>query len=111
MIFSLPILIRLMQIGSLREDNKVINNGTITSADINIPPLTSKTITINFGNPSLKPSCEYWLDINFKLAKNELWADAGYEIASAQFKVPFNVSSLPVIDTTLIPSSFVSQFK
>jgi beta-galactosidase len=88
----------------LMEDDKTINNGNLSSADINIPPLTNKTITINIGNPDLKPGAEYWLNLNFKLAKDELWAGTGHEIAAAQFKIPFHVPEAPVIDSLSIPA-------
>jgi len=87
----------------LKEDNKTINSGALTSTDLNIPPLTKKTVTIDFGNPTLKPGTEYWLDLSFKLAANELWANAGFEIASAQFKIPFSVPAPPLVDTLSIP--------
>ena len=88
----------------LKEDNKIINSGTIGSADLNIPPLSNKTLTVDFGTPSyFRPGAEYWLDFSFKLAENEIWSDAGYEIASAQFKIPFAVPSPPFVDTSSIP--------
>ncbi len=87
----------------LKEDNKTINSGSLTSADLNIPPLTNKNITINFGDPTLKPGSEYWLDLSFKLTKNELWADAGFEIASAQFEIPFPVPA-PALDRYFVDS-------
>ena len=88
----------------LKEDNKIINSGTIASADLNIMPLTNKTLKIDYGTPSsFKPGAEYWLNFSFQLTENEIWADAGYEIASAQFKIPFTVPAPPLIDTLSIP--------
>ncbi len=88
----------------LKEDNKIINSGILTSTDLDIPPLTNKNVMIDFGNPTLKPGSEYWLDLSFKLAKKELWADNGFEIASAQFKIPFSVPASPHVDTSAVPT-------
>ena len=88
----------------LMEDNRQIKGGVLNTSVLNILPLTSKTVTVDFGNPALKPGAEYWLDFSFKLANNELWADAGFEIASAQFKIPFSVPMPPLVDTLAVPA-------
>ena len=93
----------------LKQDNEIINSGVFAPSDLDIQPKSSKTLTINFGNPILKPGAEYWLNLSFKLAKNELWADAGYEIATAQFEIPFTVPDPPVFDTTQIASLSVNE--
>jgi beta-galactosidase len=93
------------------EDNKQINSGTLTASDLDIPPLTSKAIAIGFGKPALKAGSKYWLNLSFKLEKNELWADAGYEIASEQFEIPFAVPEAPMVDTLQIPTLSVNDSK
>ncbi len=93
----------------LMEDDKEINSGAFTSSDLDIPPLTSKTVTINFGNPTVKPGAEYRLNLSFKLRNNEPWAPAGYEIAAAQFKIPFPVPGPALIDTSSIPDLSLSN--
>ena len=95
----------------LMEDNKQINSGTLTASDLDIPPLTSKAIAIGFGKPALKAGSKYWLNLSFKLEKNELWADAGYEIASEQFEIPFAVPEAPMVDTLQIPTLSVNDSK
>ena len=98
-------------IWQLMADDEVVNSGTLTASDLDIPPLTSKVIAIDFGTPTVKPGVEYWLNLSSKLAKDELWADAGYEIASAQFEIPFAVPESPMIDTTQIPTLSVVDTK
>jgi beta-galactosidase len=49
----------------LMEDDKMINSGSLTSSDLDIPPLSSKTVNINLGNPTLKTGAEYWLNLSF----------------------------------------------
>jgi beta-galactosidase len=95
----------------LMEDNQGINSGTLTASDLDIPPLTSKVITIGFGTPALKAGAKYWLNLSFKLSKDELWANTGHEIASEQFEIPFAVAEAPMVDTLLIPTFSVSDSK
>lgn len=87
----------------LMEDNKQINSGTLTASDLNIQPLDSSVISIGFGTPALKTGAKYWLNFSFKLIQDELWANAGHEIASEQFEIPFAVPDAPMIDTSKIP--------
>lgn len=95
----------------LMEDNEQIISGTLAASDLDIPPLTSKAITIGFGTPALKAGAQYWLNLSFTLAKNELLVDAGYEIASEQFKIPFEVPEAPMVDSLQIPTLSVNDSK
>jgi beta-galactosidase len=88
----------------LMADNDIVASGSITGSDLNIPPLTSKTITVNFGSPVLKAGSSYWLNLSYKLTKDERWAPTGHEIASEQFQIPFSVPIAAKIDTSKIPS-------
>ncbi|MFH1196616.1 MAG: glycoside hydrolase family 2 TIM barrel-domain containing protein [bacterium] len=91
------------------EEDRVIVSGKFASTDIDIPPLTNKIITVDIGNPDLKPGAEYWLNLSFKLAQNETWAEAGHEVASEQFKIPFVVPVAPTVDTLSIPEITVTE--
>jgi beta-galactosidase len=82
----------------LLADDKLLEQGNLSVNEINIDPLTSKNITIPFDTPTLKPGVEYWLNISFRLAKDELWAKAGHEIAKAQFKIPYD-NDKSLVDT------------
>jgi beta-galactosidase len=95
----------------LMEDNNQLNSGSFTASDLDIPPLTSKVITIGFGTPAVKAGAKYWLNLSFTLAKNELWADAGHEIASEQIQIPFVVPEAPMIDTLQLPTLSMNEFK
>lgn len=44
-----------------------------------------------------KPGAEYFLRISYTLREKALWADRGFEVASAQFKLPVNM--LPETET------------
>ncbi len=39
--------------------------------------------------PEIKPGAEYFLNIDFVLKDDHLWAKLGYSIASEQFELPW----------------------
>lgn len=93
----------------LLEDDKVISNGSLAQNDVDIQPLSNKTVIIDYGNPALNPGSEYWLNISFKLKNDEIWASAGHEVASEQFKIPFDVPNAPSVDTLSMPQLTLSE--
>jgi beta-galactosidase len=84
----------------LLEDDREIRSGLFSSSDIDIAPLTGKVLKIDLGRPQQKPGAEYWLNLSFKLKQNEVWASVGHEIASMQFRIPFQTPSASLIDTS-----------
>ncbi|MEJ2051483.1 MAG: glycoside hydrolase family 2 TIM barrel-domain containing protein, partial [Calditrichota bacterium] len=93
----------------LKADDEVINSGTLSDSDLNISPLSSKTITVNLGSPVLQAGVEYWLNFSFTLKQSTLWASAGHEVAKAQFKIPYSTPTVPPPDTGSMPSLSVSE--
>jgi len=73
----------------LLADDQVLQKGELPRLDL--PAGCSETVTIPFDEPELKPGVEYWLTLSFALAHDALWAQAGHEVAWAQFQMPFDV--------------------
>jgi beta-galactosidase/evolved beta-galactosidase subunit alpha len=67
---------------SITVDGAVVQNGSLKTPTI--PARKSKLITI----PYEIPGAEAYLNINFTLAADTLWASAGHEVAWAQFALP-----------------------
>jgi beta-galactosidase len=67
----------------VREDGRIVVTKTLPA--INLAAGKDTVINIKSYLPSLKAGHEYLADIHFSLAKDELWAAKGYEIASDQF--------------------------
>ncbi|HVO75982.1 MAG TPA: glycoside hydrolase family 2 TIM barrel-domain containing protein [Ignavibacteriaceae bacterium] len=84
-------------------DDEILKSGTFTDADLDIPPLTDKELSLDIGSPGLLPGAEYWLNLSFKLKQNEIWAGAGHEVAWEQFQIPYEVPQPQVIDSAKIP--------
>jgi beta-galactosidase len=71
---------------TLSEDGAVIDQGTL--APIVLAPGASTEVTLPVKIASAKPGREYFLQLSFELAKPEIWAKAGYEVATQQFELP-----------------------
>jgi beta-galactosidase len=85
---------------TISEDGREIASGKLE--DLAIAPGKEKLVTIPFGKVNVKPGAEYFLRVAFALKKDELWAKAGYEIASEQMKLPIG-SPAPVATQTMAP--------
>lgn len=71
---------------TLVENGKQIAAGEIGSVDLK--PGETKTIDVDYGKFKASAGKDYWLKISVCLAKDELWAKAGHEIAYQQLLVP-----------------------
>ncbi len=85
----------------LSEDGTVIDQGKLEK--LNLAPGVEQVVTVPFKSPALKPGAKYYLQVSFTLAKNERWAKAGYEVATAQFELPLRSAVSSVIVTTQLP--------
>ncbi len=95
---------------TLQADGQVIQKGQLPH--LSTPSGGRETVTIPFSPPSVPPSggktggagAEYWLTLSFTLAESTLWAEAGHEIAWAQFAVPFPMLEVQPVDMTALPA-------
>jgi beta-galactosidase len=71
---------------TLSEDGETLDQGSWGTLDL--APGAEKVLTATFKQLTPKPGAEYDLRVSFTLAKRELWAKAGYEVAAAQLKLP-----------------------
>ncbi|MEM3715857.1 MAG: glycoside hydrolase family 2 TIM barrel-domain containing protein [Candidatus Bathyarchaeia archaeon] len=86
----------------LTEDGKVIQEGVLPK--MYTKPRESEIVTVPFTIPEkLKPGAEYYLTLRYKLSKDTLWAEKGYEVGWSQFKMPFNVPPGPEVKVEDMP--------
>ena len=71
---------------SIAEDGIEISKGHIDT--INVGPGETAEYTPGYTLPDMDPQKEYHLLVSFQLKEDARWADAGYEIAWDQFKLP-----------------------
>ncbi len=77
---------------ALGEDGKMLESGTWGPLDL--APGAETVLTVPFKQFMPKPGADYYLRVSFTLAKGELWAKAGYEVAATQFKLPLHSPSV-----------------
>ncbi|MFD7659432.1 glycoside hydrolase family 2 TIM barrel-domain containing protein [Actinosynnema sp. NPDC059797] len=95
---------------ALVADGAVVQSGTLTAAQLDIAPLTSKTVQLPVRRPTAPaPGEEHFLELSFVLATATAWADAGFEVARQQLPVDF--SSPPVVPTPVadVPALTVTE--
>ncbi len=80
---------------SLTENGQEIDNGKIKMRPSWGKRLFAANIPYKIEHP--KAGAEYFLRISYKQKEKTLWADKGFEVAVAQFKLPIN--TLPVVET------------
>jgi len=79
-------------LGGLNISWKLLADGQTLQSG-NLPPLhtapgQSDELVIPYALPPSRPGVDYWLKVSFSLAQNALWAEAGHEVAWAQFPLP-----------------------
>lgn len=74
----------------LTDGGTVIQKGSLGTLDVSAGK--EKEFSISFTQPQLAPGHEYWINFSFKSTADTKYAAKGHEIASEQFKVPFNVA-------------------
>ncbi|HEY6915845.1 MAG TPA: glycoside hydrolase family 2 TIM barrel-domain containing protein, partial [Paludibacter sp.] len=80
---------------SLSENGKEIDNGKIRMHPTWGKGLFAANIPYKIEHP--KAGAEYFLRISYKQNEKTRWADKGFEVASAQFKLPVN--TVPAAET------------
>jgi beta-galactosidase len=83
---------------SITEDGRVIQKGKLPK--LVLAPGEEEEIIVPFKRFSPKPGALYHLNVSYRLNKDQLWAKAGFEVAAAQFELPFAIPSpVPEVDT------------
>jgi len=80
---------------SVMADGKVVESGTMPMPSIRARG--SKVVTVPFpAITSPIPGAQYWLNLSFTLAADKPWAQAGHEVAWAQFELPVKAKGAKV---------------
>ena len=65
-------------------DDEVVASGSLS---LDIAPSMTKVYEIPYGKPAAEPGKQYRLTISSVLAKDEIWAEKGHEVAWEQFEL------------------------
>ncbi|WP_198673627.1 glycoside hydrolase family 2 TIM barrel-domain containing protein [Algibacillus agarilyticus] len=74
---------------SLSEDGMVIQEGDL--AEFDLPAQQTGILALPITKPKLKAGRKYWLRLSMHTRFDEKWAQAGFEIAKAQFEMPWYI--------------------
>jgi beta-galactosidase len=90
---------------SLVADGRVVGSGRLTRDQLDVPPLSSKRITVPFRLPDRPaPGTEFFLRLSFTTKQAAPWADAGFEIAAAQLPVDAGSPAVTPVPLAAVPA-------
>ena len=93
----------------IKEDGKVIEEGMVPSADLNVPPLSKKEITLKLPKIETKDGSEYFLDLDFRLKHDKPWANAGFSYVHEQLPMKMGNANTPSIDISSLDGHRVTR--
>ena len=93
---------------SLLCDGQAIQQGAMAMPKI--AAHASKQIQIPVQKPAaLVPGTQYMLQISYRLATDTSWAPAGFELAWAQFPMPFKVPAVAILTRAAMPKLHIDE--
>ena len=106
--YDFATLDRLSMTWNVTCDGAILESGAMPTPQVAAG--RQKTLTIPFSTPTvLQPGADYWLNVRFALAGDTNWAEAGHEVAWAQFKLPFETPMLPNTVISEMPALNVEE--
>lgn len=72
---------------TIKTEGDILEEGEFS---ISLAPGDTSDFKISYTPPEAEPGREYWLNISFKQPQETSWSPAGFEVAWAQFKLPFS---------------------
>ncbi|MEU6372738.1 glycoside hydrolase family 2 TIM barrel-domain containing protein [Streptomyces sp. NPDC046909] len=90
---------------ALVADGKAVQRGRFSRAQLDVPLLTSKEITVPFKVPSAPaPGTEYFLQLSFTTRQSTPWAEAGFEVAKQQLAVEAGSAAVTPVPLDRVPA-------
>ncbi len=95
---------------ALLADGVVVQSGMLTAAQLDIPPLSSRTVQLPVARPSdPTPGAEHFLRLSFTLRSATPWAGAGFEVARQQLPVDFASPPVEPVEVSSVPALTVAE--
>ncbi|BBC34877.1 Beta-galactosidase [Streptomyces graminofaciens] len=86
-------------------DGKVVRRGKLTRAQLDVPPLSSKDITVPVKPPAAPaPGTEYFLQLSFTTKERTPWAKAGFEVAKQQLALDAGGPAVKPVPLAKVPT-------
>ncbi|MFE5812197.1 glycoside hydrolase family 2 TIM barrel-domain containing protein [Streptomyces sp. NPDC056479] len=86
-------------------DGEVVRRGKLTRAQLDVPPLSDKDITVPVRLPD-EPAAgaEYFLQLSFTTKESTPWAKAGFEVARQQLPLDADVPAVTPAPLASVPA-------
>ncbi len=91
---------------SLHADGQALQEGEL---QVSGAPGDTVAVRVPYTRPQPEPGVEYLLTLSFRLPHATLWAEAGHEVAFAQFILPVETPAAAVIPTGGLPPLQVNE--
>jgi beta-galactosidase len=89
---------------TLVADGKPVQHGTLTAGQLDIAPLSSKTVSLPIHPPAKPaPGAEYFLQLSFTTKTPTRWAAPGFEVAKQQLPVDFGSPAVTPVPLNRVP--------
>ncbi|MFF3482749.1 glycoside hydrolase family 2 TIM barrel-domain containing protein [Streptomyces sp. NPDC002701] len=90
---------------TLVADGKTVRRGKLSRTQLDVPPLSSKDITVPFALPDRPaPGTEYFLHLSFTTRERTKWAPAGFEVAKQQIPVDADTPAVRPVPLSRVPA-------
>ncbi|WP_243866619.1 glycoside hydrolase family 2 TIM barrel-domain containing protein [Actinophytocola oryzae] len=95
---------------ALVADGTVVQRGRLTREQLNVPPLSSRTVTVPFRRPTHPvPGEEHFLRLSFTTAARTPWADPGFEVACEQLPLDLGSPAVTPVPPARVPTVTVRE--
>jgi beta-galactosidase len=90
---------------ALVADGKTVGRGRLTRDQLDVPPLSSKDITVPVRLPARpEPGAEYFLELSFTTKESTKWAKAGFEVARQQLALDAGSPAVTPVPLARVPA-------
>ncbi|WP_437054557.1 glycoside hydrolase family 2 TIM barrel-domain containing protein [Streptomyces sp. enrichment culture] len=90
---------------ALVADGSTVQRGRLTRAQLDVPPLSSKSVTLPVRLPDdPPPGTEYFLELSFTTREPTPWADSGFEVARAQIPLDAGAPAVTPVPLDRVPA-------
>ncbi|KAA0930226.1 glycoside hydrolase family 2 TIM barrel-domain containing protein [Streptomyces apricus] len=90
---------------TLLADGKAVQRGRLSRAQLDVPPLSAKDVTVPFRVPARPaPGTEYFLQLSFTTRERTAWAKAGFEVAKQQIPVDADSPAVRPVPLSRVPA-------
>ncbi|MER7729175.1 glycoside hydrolase family 2 TIM barrel-domain containing protein [Streptomyces sp. NPDC096323] len=88
----------------LSADGETVRRGRISRAQLDVPPMTGKRITLPVELPARPaPGTEYFLQLSFTTKERTPWAEAGFEVARVQLPLDAHSPGIQPVPLAGVP--------